>query len=138
MRIRTLPFLALALLLGATLLALTPRAEGQDAEDGKDRIAALEQRVQSLTADVELLRRRERAITDYLVTLSKASNNLHASTQAARVAGFEMAAIPANSRIEVLRGLDQLGDDLARGLPAPSREEQALQRKADDLRRALR
>jgi hypothetical protein len=117
---------------------VTRPAEGQDADAGPDRIAVLEQKIVSLSTDVELLRRRERAITEYLLALGKASANLHATTQAARVAGFEMAAIPANSRIEVLRGLDQLGADLAAGLPAPTREDMALQRRAEELRRALK
>jgi hypothetical protein len=138
MRFRTAPMLALALLLGTALVVTTRRAEGQNADEGRDRITVLEQKLVLLSTDVEFLRRRERATTEYLLALGKASANLHAMTQAARVAGFEMAAIPANARIEVLRGIDQLGADLSAGLPAPTREDMALQRKADDLRRALK
>ena len=135
---RSLTLLAVAVLFGSALVLTTRTAHGLEAPESKDPVSELQKQVDSLRADVELLRRRERAITEYLVALGKAADHLKSTTQAARIAGFEMAAIPADSRIALLRGIDQLSDDLGRGLPSPSRDDAALAKKADDLRKGLK
>jgi len=149
-------FLVLGLALGALAVhAVAARADGEDApapapqpdpapvadpSDPGARLDAMYARHERETAvlrtEIEYLRSREAALTRYVLAMNATSSAVKANVASARREGFEAAAVPAPSRITVLRALEQLAADLTGALPVPSANENALQRKIEALRRA--
>ena len=136
MRTLALPVLALLLVLGIVVGAVQARAEGEGG-DMTAKVKLLEDQVKALKGDTELLYSREAALTKYVLTMSTAANDLRQGIANARAQGFEAASISANSRIAVLQSLDKLAKDLSTLLPAPTKEEQEMARRNDQLRKEL-
>jgi len=136
MRTLALPVLAFLLLLGLAVAAVQARAEGEG-DELRARIVKLEEQVKSLRADTELLYSREAAVTKYLLSLGQTADAVRQGVGQARGQGFEMAAIPPSSRAAVLSTLENLAKGLLAGLPAPSRAEQEMARRAEELHKAF-
>lgn len=134
MRSFVLPLLAVALLVAA-VAAVSARAEGEPA-DLESRFTALQLEVRALQAQVDYLKAREEALSKYATGLSSVSQTTRTAVGQARAAGFEAAAIPANSRVAVLVAIERLANDIASGVPVASPAELELQRRADVARRA--
>src|SRR5207247_5898593 len=113
--------------------ARSARAEGD--QDPAARMASLEAQNKALHAEVDYLLAREGTITKWIVGINTLQQNLNGNLANARSQGFESAAISAPSRVAVLRAIDQMGHDLMDKLPIPTAAEQAMRKKADDLRR---
>ena len=113
--------------------AISARAEGEG--DPAARIAVLETQNKALSAEVEYLLAREQTITKWTLGMNELQHNLNQNLGAARSQGFESAAISAPSRVAVLKAIDQMGHDLMDKLPVPTAAEQAMRKKAEDLRR---
>lgn len=147
---RNVLFLVLGLVLGGLgVHAVAARADGEgapvpapaaDPTDPGSRMDAMLARYERETAvlktEIEYLSSREATLSKYVMSLAGAASNVRASVAQARSQGFEMAAIPFPSRVTVLKSLEQLAGDLSGALPAPTPNEVALRRKADELRRA--
>lgn len=145
-------FLVLGLVLGGLgVHAVAARADGEgapapvpapaaDPVDPGARLDALfaryERETAALRTEIEYLASREATLSKYVLSLAGAATNVRTNVALARTQGFEMAAIPYPSRITVLKSLDQLAGDLSGALPAPTPNEVALRRKADELKRA--
>lgn len=141
-------FLVLGLALGALAVhAVAARADGDgapapvaaDPSDPGARLDAMTARYERETAvlrtEIDYLKSREEALTKYVLAMTGTSTAVKANVATARRDGFENAAIPASSRVAVLRTLDQLAADLAGALPVPTANEIALRRKFEELRR---
>ena len=98
-------------------------------------LARFERETAVLRAEVDYLRSREASMSKYVLSMATAAASVRTRVAEARAAGFEAAAVPASSRVAVLRALDQLAGDLSSALPAPSANEVALQHKIEELRR---
>ena len=114
--------------------AISARAEGEGG-DPQARLASLDAQNKVLRADVDYLLSREATITKWTLGMNELQRNLNTNLGAARAQGFESAAISAPSRVAVLKAIDQMGHDLMDKLPVPTAAEQAMRKKADDLRR---
>lgn len=142
-----IPGLVLGIALGGFCVhAVSARADGEpapapatDPADPGSRLDALFARYERESAvfktEIEYLKSREATLSKYVLSLAGTAANVRASIAQARVQGFEAAAIPAESRVTLLRSLDQLASDLSGGLPSPNANEVALRRRADELRR---
>jgi hypothetical protein len=113
--------------------AISARAEGEG--DPQARLASLEAQNKVLRAEVDYLLSREQTITKWTMGMNELQRNLNSNLASARSQGFESAAISAPSRVAVLRAIDQMGHDLMDKLPVPTAGEQAMRKKAEDLRR---
>jgi hypothetical protein len=143
-------FLVLGLVLGGLgVHAVAARADGEgapapapaaDPVDPGSRLDALfaryERETAALKTEIDYLASREATLSKYILSLAAAATNVRTNVALARTQGFEMAAIPYPSRITVLKSLDQLAGDLSGALPAPTPNEVALRRKAEELKRA--
>jgi predicted nucleic acid-binding Zn-ribbon protein len=134
MRSLVLPLLAVALIVTA-VAAVSARAEGEPA-DLESRFTALQLEVRALQAEIDFLKAREDSLSKYATGLSNVSQTTRAAVGQARSAGFEAAAIPANSRVAVLVAIERLANDISSGVPVASPAEQELRRRADVARRA--
>ena len=113
-----------------------PAADPSDPGTRMDALLARYERESAvLRTEIEYLKSREATLSRYLLSMAGTAANVHAGTAQARAQGFEAAAIPAESRVTLLRSLDRLAGDLSGGLPAATAYETSLRKKADELRR---
>lgn len=135
MRIPTALALFAAVVVSASAVALSARADGEPPAEAA-RNLGYEAQIASLKADVDLLREQVAALSRSAGATATASNALRTGTANARNAGFEAAAVAAPSRTALLAGLDAFSAELRGAAPAATREEAELRRKADQLRTA--
>ncbi len=134
MRTFALPLLAVALIVAA-VYAVSARAEGEPA-DFDARLNALQLEVRALNAEIDYLKAREESLSRYATGLATVSQSTRAAVSQARTAGFEAAAIPADSRVAVLVAIDRMAGGIATDLPIAAPAERELRRRADVARRA--
>ena len=128
MRIAHSLLLATALVLGAHALASGDESGGDDMDQMKARLDALE-------LETEYLRSREAALTNYIMLNKARSNAMLRSIRKTRDEGFEMNRIPAPSRVTLMSGLEVMAASLQKDLPTVSKSEGALLKKADATRK---
>ncbi len=114
--------------------ALTLAAADGDAPDPEK----MSTQIDALEAQVEYLRAREDALTAYILLNDQRAEGILRTTKASRDAGFEKNRIPERSRTILLKGMDDLAASLRAELPALTKEQAALRKKADALAKKLK
>ena len=115
------------------VLGLTVVAQGEDG--GEDKVLRLEKQVEVLEAQVDYLMARETQLTAYLLATEGRSTALAQNLARSRTEGFTMAAISSTSRELLLGGLQEYAKDIAKDLPAVTREQAEQLRRIQNLRR---
>ncbi len=134
--VRSLPLglLAVSLLVVGATLGLAGLAHGADDDAaGPVKPAAFKElraKVESLEKDVAYLRAREESLTRYIVGNEALAGALEAAVKRSRSQGFENKAMPAESRVTLLRALEDMAHNLRKNVPVLSKEEERLLRAA--------
>lgn len=122
MRIATTLVVLIVLVFGIFAVA---RAREDEAEK-----KSLDEQIEALEVQVEYLRSREKALTAYVLLNEKRAAGLEVVARRSRAAGFEANRIPVDSRRILLRGMEDLARSLRQDLPAVTKVERALLKKA--------
>jgi hypothetical protein len=135
------PMLVLALAVAALAAAALPFDAARAAPEPEgvtvERLESLERQVKLLQDEVGYLLAREEALTAAALAATPASKAMVTGLEMARREGFEAAAIPAPSRVALLRTLDGLARDMAGAVPTPTAEEARLVKDLAVRRRNL-
>jgi len=126
-------------LLTVTLLILGAHtlAQGDDASGGDD-MESLKARVEALEYETEYLRSREAALTTYILANETRSKLFAAAGARARAEGYEKNRNPVPAREAFLRGSEAVWASMGTDLPAVTKDQSGLLKRADAHRRLKR
>ena len=129
--------LSLGLVLG-TALVMGAQFMGSGAAHGDDggavtpkEVKRMRAQIGALQKQVEYLRSREDALTTYLLANDARGASFEAALKKSTDEGFLNKAIPADSRVSLMKGLAGLANSMRNDLPARSKEEDRQRSAAD-------
>ena len=134
MRLLTLAFVLALIVVGAHTLARGEEPAGADAAGAPQQVEALQTRCLKLEKQVAYLLAREQALTTYILGAQARGKGMQTMVNRMRSQGFTNRSIPAESRETLLQGLDEIGRDLQKELPALTAQQSALLKAADRIR----